>query len=173
MKKILLGSIILTVFAASILLVEMSSCKKAMASTTIYDTIKVIVTDTLCPTPPTKVQILTQKTWRVAQLHHVINGVYSSYTLGGTNTTGINYDTLRFTFNTDGTGTTTDQFGKIYPLTWQFTTTDQRTMQVSTNGTTDTWQQVQIEGNYMNLSVQLTINGSSNNLETSQLVQVQ
>ena len=173
MKKILLGSIVLTAFAAAFLLVEMSSCKKSVASTTIYDTVKVIVTDTLCPTPLTKVQILTQKPWRVAQVQHVLNGVYSSYTLGGTNTTGINYDTLRFTFNTDGTGTNTNQNGITFPLTWQFTTTDQRTMLVSTNGTTYTWNMVQIAGNYMNISVQLTINGSSNNMETSQLVQVQ
>jgi len=173
MKKILLGSIVLTAFAAAFLLVEMSSCTKVAASTTIYDTVKVVITDTVCPTPLTKVQILTQKAWRVAQVQHVLNGVYSSYTLGGTNTTGINYDTLRFTFNTDGTGTNTNQNGITYPLTWQFTTTDQRTMQISTNGTKYTWQQVQIAGNYMNLSVQLTINGDSNNMETSQLVQVQ
>ena len=52
MKKILMGSLVLTAFSLAILLFEMSSCKKATAqTTTVYDTVKVIVHDSIkyCP----------------------------------------------------------------------------------------------------------------------------
>ena len=80
MKKILMGSLVLTVLAAAIITVQMSSCTKTTAQTnTVYDTVKVTIHDTICPNTLTKIQILTQKTWRVAQLMHVISGAYSSY----------------------------------------------------------------------------------------------
>ena len=105
---------------------------------------------------------------------HVISGAYSSYTYGGANTTGINYDVMRFTFNTDGTGTYIDQNGNSYTSSWKFTTTDQRTLQFTlSNGSTYTWQMVQLAGNYMNVSEQITISGNQNGLETYQLIQIQ
>lgn len=53
MKKILMGSIVLTVFAIALVMVEMSSCKKAVGqNTVIYDTVKVYIHDSVqyCPT---------------------------------------------------------------------------------------------------------------------------
>jgi len=52
MKKILMGSLVLTVLAAAIITVQMSSCTKTTAqTTTIHDTVKVVVVDSVCPTP--------------------------------------------------------------------------------------------------------------------------
>ena len=52
MKKILMGSIILSVFAATLMLVQMSSCTKTGASTSIiHDTVRITTVDTVCPTP--------------------------------------------------------------------------------------------------------------------------
>lgn len=134
--------------------------------------------NTPAPTPTpvpalTKEQILTQKIWRIAQLHHVISGVYSSYILGGANSTGIDYDKLRFTFKADGAGTLIDQNGISFTTTWQFTTSDKRNLEIKVNGgLTYTWQMVQIADNYLNSSVQLTVSGNANNVETQQLVQI-
>ena len=121
----------------------------------------------------TRTQILTQKTWQVDQLIHVISGVYSTYTRGGTNGTGTNYDNLRFTFKADGTGTHTDAAGSTYPTTWQFSTTDQRTLKLAVNGTTYTWNMVELSGNYMHATAgPLTVSGNSNNMESFRLIQI-
>ena len=51
MKKILIGSLVLTVLAAAIITVQMSSCTKTTAqATTVHDTVKVVVVDSVCPT---------------------------------------------------------------------------------------------------------------------------
>ncbi len=50
MKKILMASMVLSILAAAIFMVQISSCTKTTAQTkTIYDTVKVIVRDTFCP----------------------------------------------------------------------------------------------------------------------------
>ena len=52
MKKVLMGSLVLTVLAVAIIGFQMSSCTKSTAQTTIiHDTIKTVITDTLnvCP----------------------------------------------------------------------------------------------------------------------------
>src|SRR6266700_3560794 len=154
MKKLLQASLILIIFAISIIIFQVSCTKKGDAQTNIL----------------TKDQILVQKTWKVDQLHHVIACQYSSYISGGANTTGISYDKLRFTFNVDGSGTHIDQFSTSHPLTWQFTTTDKRTLQVTIAGSNPyIWQMVEIAGNYLHASVNLVIGGDTNNIETFQL----
>src|ERR1700682_3217644 len=158
MKKLLMGSIVLTVFSMSIILFQFS-CKKDAAAQTIT-------------TPaPTKDEILVAKTWRVDRLHHVISGQYSSYTNGGTNTTGINYDNLRFKFNANGTGVLTDQNSTSYDFTWQFTSTDKRSLQIIATGRTDNWEMVEISENYLHASVNLILGSSSDNIETFRLKQ--
>src|SRR5687768_4039656 len=97
MRKLLMGSMILTLFSVSDIVFQFSCNKKATAQTT--------------PSPLTKDQIIVSKTWKVDKLHHVIAGQYSSYTSGGTNTTGIAYEKLRFTFNSNGTGVHIDPNG--------------------------------------------------------------
>ena len=50
MKKILMASMVLTILAATIFMVQISSCTKTTAqSRTIYDTVKVVIRDTFCP----------------------------------------------------------------------------------------------------------------------------
>jgi hypothetical protein len=166
MKHALLSSAIL--FSLFILIFSFqTSCKKETVNTvTKSDTIYTCI-------PVTKDSILIQKTWKVAQLHHVISGVFSSYTSGGTNTTGINYDLLRFTFKKDGTGTHIDANGTLHTFTWQFITPDKLSMKINLDtGISITWQMVQIASNYLNASVQLTVAGNPNNIETFQLIQI-
>jgi hypothetical protein len=176
MKKIyLLPLIILSVVAFFF------SCQKDYPAITptsaiVHDTIIVRDTirihDTFCPPQLTKPQLLVQKVWRLDYLHHVINGIFSSYNRGGANTTGINYDSFRFKFETGGTGTVTDQVNNTYPLLWQFTTTDYRTLQITVNGRTDTWRMVELTGNYLHSSTNINIPGDPNNIETHRLIQI-
>lgn len=60
MKKLLMGSVVLTTFAVAILLFQMSSCKKVLAQTNIvvHDTVKISVHDTIkyCPTATYPIQ---------------------------------------------------------------------------------------------------------------------
>jgi hypothetical protein len=159
MKKLLIGSIVLTTFAFAITLFQISCTKETNAQTTNL----------------TKEQILVQKTWKVDQLHHIIACTYSSYVSGGANTTGIDYDKLRFTFNSNGTGTHINQFGNSYTTTWQFTSSDKRNLAMTVNAATPstfTWDMVEIADNYLHASVNLTIAGDSDNIETFRLVQV-
>jgi len=158
MKKLLMGSIVLTVFSLSIILFQFSCKKDAAAQTT---------------TPAlAKDEILVAKTWRIDKVHHVISGQYSSYTNGGTNSTGIHYENMTFKFNANGTGVLTDQFGTNFDFTWQFTSTDKRSMQVTATGRTDTWEMVEISENYLHASVNLILGASSDNIETFRLKQI-
>jgi len=153
-----MSSVVLTVFSISMIVFQFSCKKEATAQPT----------NTL-----TKEQILVAKTWKVAQLHHVISDTYSTYTNGGVNTTGINYDNSRYTFNSDGTGTHIDPSGNSHTMTWQFTTSDKRTLQITLdNGSSNIWEMLQIADNYLNGSSQITISGDSNNIETFQLIQI-
>jgi hypothetical protein len=159
MKKLLMSSLVLTAFALAITLFQISCKKEAIAQTT---------------NMLTKDQILVQKTWKVDRLHHVIGGVYSGYISGAANTTGISYDKMRFTFNSNGTGTIVDPSGNSYPLTWQFNNSDKRSISISVPSLSvnNTWDMVEIADNYLHASSNLTISGNSNNIETFRLVQI-
>lgn len=159
MKKLLMGSLVLTLFSFSVILFQFSCRKDVVAQTT-------------TPPAPTKEEILVAKTWRVDRLHHVIDGQFSSYTNGGTNSTGINYDVIRFTFNANGTGTLIDQTGTTNVLSWQFTSTDKRSMIVTVAGRTDNWEMVEIADNYLHASVNLILGSSTDNVETFRLKQI-
>ena len=160
MKRLLKGSIVLAIFSLAVILFQISCKKDAEAQTP--------------TTPLTKEQILVQKTWKVDRLHHVIGGAYSSYVNGGANSTGIPYDALRFTFKSDGTGTHINQLGVTYTFNWQLST-DKRTLtvaMVTPSASTYTWEMVEIAGNYLHASTNLTIGGNSNNIETFRLIQI-
>jgi len=153
-----MSSLSLAALSLSMILFQFSCKKDAVAQT---------------PVSQTKEQILVAKTWKFAQLHHVINNVYSSYTDGGVNTTGINYANCRFTFNANGTGIHIDPSGNSHTMTWQFTTPDKRNLQVTLdNGSSNLWEMLQIADNYLNGSAQVTISGDSDNIETFQLIQM-
>lgn len=160
MKKILMGSLVLIFFSLSIILFQFSCKKDSVAQTTTP------------PPPPTKDEILVAKTWQVDKLHHVIAGQYSSYTSGGTNSTGINYDAVRFTFNANGTGIMIDQTGTNKVFSWQFTSTDKRSLKITVAGLTDNWEMLEIVDNYLHASVNLILGTSTNNIETFRLKQV-
>jgi hypothetical protein len=159
MKSILKGSIALTFFSLAIILFQFSCKKEAQAQNN----------STL-----TKEQILVEKSWKVDRLHHVIGCAYSNYINGGQNTTGINYDILRFKFDANGTGTHINQLGINYTFTWQFAA-DKRSITITlTSPTTSsyTWEMVEIAGNYLHASTNLTISNNSNNIETFRLIQI-
>lgn len=156
-----MGSFLLTTFALAITVFQLSCTKEAHSQT---------AASTL-----TKEQILVQKTWKVDQLYHVISCQYSSYIDGEANTTGIPYETLRFKFNADGTGTHVDQFGTTHAMTWQFTSADKRILQLTIpdlNPSTFSWQMVEIAGNYLHATVNLIVGANSNNLESFRLIQM-
>jgi hypothetical protein len=159
MKKLFMTSVAFATFAISILLFELTSCEKASPQTP---------ASTL-----TKTEILVAKPWKLDQLHSVIDGVYASYFDGGTNTTGVNYQNLRYTFNADGTGTYVDQFSHSFAITWQFTASNQREMRFTISGRTpDIWQMVEISGNYLHATENFKIGSNTNNLESFRLVQI-
>jgi len=159
----------------AIILFAITGCKKEDTfsretgfcdTLTIHDTVKVH------DSAYTRIRLLTRCSWRVDQLSHVIGGVYSSYIGGGINTTGIPYDKLRFSFKPDGTGNNIDQFGISYQFVWHFATPDKRSIEITVLSATQisyTWQMVEITTDYIHATVQLTINGSSNNLESFRL----
>lgn len=156
-----MSSVILTAFALSITLFQISCSKESHATPT--------------ENPLTKDQILVQHTWKVDQLHHVIGGQYSSYVAGGSNSTGIPYENLRFKFNSDGSGTHIDQFGTSHTMSWVFSSTDKRSLQITVpdlNPATFEWQMVEIAGNYLHATVNLLVGNDSNNLESFRLIQV-
>jgi hypothetical protein len=156
MKKLLMSSLVLIVFSISIVLFQLSCTKSATGQTTAL----------------TKDQILVAKTWKVDKLSHVISGQYSSYTSGGGNTTGVNYDNTRFTFKDNGTGINIDATGTTYNFTWQFTSADKRTLQLTLNGRTDTWDMVEIADNYLHATVNIILGANTNNIEAFRLKQL-
>ena len=69
MKKILMSTIILSLFAATLTLIQISSCTKTDASPTIiHDTVKVTIVDTVCPTPKYPITGLWIGTYTVPQV---------------------------------------------------------------------------------------------------------
>ena len=78
MKKILMGSLVLTVLAAAIITVQMSSCTKTTAqTTTIHDTVKVIVVDSVCPASSNSITGLWVGTYAVSDNSSVGQQYYS------------------------------------------------------------------------------------------------
>jgi hypothetical protein len=157
MKKLLMGSGVLTVFALAITLFQMSCSKDTNAQ----------------PTTLTKDQILVQKEWKIDQLHRVSGGHYGSFSAGGSNSTGINFEKIRYTFNSDGTGTYTTEQGTNYTTKWEFTTADKRTLKFTvSNFPSYTWQMVEISGSYLHATENFPTPGSTDNLHSYRLIQI-
>ncbi|MFT3682152.1 MAG: hypothetical protein QM791_17895 [Ferruginibacter sp.] len=157
MKKISLSSLVITLISFSVILFITTGCKTSKAN----------VSGSM-----SKNQLLIEKTWQVDKLYHVISGQYSSYTRGGPNTTGINYDLLRFTFNADGTGKHIGPDNKTYYFSWKLNPGDSRSLLLTNNGRTDSWDMLEIAGDYLHAAANLNINGDTNNLEVFRLIQV-
>lgn len=129
------------------------------------------------PKPLTKKEILVQKPWQVDELWHHILGVNSHYIRNTFNNTNVPYENLRFVFNADGSGTTTQQDGTVYPTTWELLGSDQRNLQLSVTYSSSStisyqWHMVEIAGNYLHATVELEVSGDPNNLEAFRLVQM-
>lgn len=100
----------------------------------------------------TKDQILVQKAWQVDEVWRNISGTNSHYVRGGVNTTGVNYGSIRFIFNSDGTGTYIDEVGTSHTVSWVFSTPDKYNMQVTIgppSAQTFTWNMVEITSSAM------------------------
>lgn len=160
MNKFFLSSIAFATFTVSILLFQLINNSKANASSLVN------------PIPFTKEQILTSKVWKVDKLHHIVSGQYSYYERGVSNTTGIDYDKLRFTFNKNGSGTHINNEGTFYNFKWQFNTKDKRILSLTINGQTQIWDMLEIANKYLHTSANLTIGGDNNNIETFRLIQI-
>jgi hypothetical protein len=96
----------------------------------------------------TRTQMLTAKTWKVEEVYSNVSCTNTHYLSGGAgNPSSPNYGLLRFTFNSNGTGSTTDTQGNNFTTTWAFTSSDERNLQITVNGSTPVvynWNQVEI-----------------------------
>ncbi len=79
----------------------------------------------------TKKQLLFKSKWQVDETFRDIDGANPHYKRGGENTTGVNFDVLEITFNTDGTGIYKDEVSVSHPTTWQFTSSDNRNLRLN------------------------------------------
>ena len=131
-KSLSFGAIILIVFFLFIMQMNISSCSKNTV-TTMHDTTTIV--DTVKPVVLTNTQILSGNTWEVYELYQVLNGDTSHYLRGVVNTTGSNQDIQRFTFTANGSGSYIGPDNINYNLAWQFTNSEQTSMQlITTNG---------------------------------------
>src|SRR5688572_424668 len=81
------------------------------------------------PRNSTNTEKLVKHTWQLNEVLVSKNGVNGHYIRGGINTTGINYDLVRYTFKTDGTATYTTNLGQTFPGTWRFTSANEQNME--------------------------------------------
>ena len=144
-KSLSFGAIAMIAVFLFIIQMNLSSCSKNTV-TTIHDTTTIV--DTVKPVILTNTQILSSYSWEVYELYQVFNGDTSHYLRGVVNTTGSNQDVQRFTFNADGSGSYIGPDNSNYSMTWQFTNSDQTSMQlITTNGgssVTYNWELVSI-----------------------------
>ena len=78
-----------------------------------------------------KAEILVKGTWQVDEVMHNISCENTHYIRNISNTTGVDYDKLRFTFKADGSGTHVDQFGATHSLSWEFVSSDKRNIKLT------------------------------------------
>jgi hypothetical protein len=160
MKKKLTKSSLVVMAVALLITFLQISCTKEVPTT---------------PAALTKTQILIQASWKVDQLHSVINGKYASYTSGGSNTTGVNYNNILYTFNADGTGIYIDEVGTSHTSTWSFASADNRSIKFTINTVSgpsvNNWVLVEIADKYMHITQNFTVNGNTNCLQSYRLIQ--
>lgn len=112
------------------------------------------------PQPLSKTEMLIKYTWQVDELMHMVSCQNTSYVRGGSNTTGTNYNVMRFTFNANGTGTHTSETGQTYTTAWQFASANERKIALTVNTSTPIsfqWNMVEITDSAVHATV--AING--------------
>ena len=156
---------ILLLFVSFVILFSLPSCTKDTTTT-------ITKTDTVIAASLTKSQILVQKSpWKIEQIVQDLGGTVTEYDRGGTNTTGQNFDIVRFTFNADGSGSNTDGDGNVFSMTWQFTNADQNAIALVINANpvvTGTWTLVTITDS----TISQTNTATQGALESATLVPV-
>lgn len=129
------------------------------------------VHDTLVIVPLTRLQILTQKEWLVDEVQRSAAGVNTIYIRGGLNSTGVAYSNIKIRFNTDGTGTYTDDTAVPHTLNWVFTTSDQRNATLTVgapNAAVFSWRMIELKDNYLHATSPF----NSNSLLTARYIQI-
>jgi hypothetical protein len=168
MKKTLLGSVSILTLLIIIICSQIGCKKETYIIHPKADTVFKCV-------PIPKDSIIVQKTWNVDFVYSYIGNDLAKYVRGGMNTTGITFDNQKYKFNSNGTGTYTNPSGVNYSLSWEFTTTDKRTMRFDVPGLNSfsTWEMVEITDNYLQFSVSVPAIGNvPKNLSTYRLKQV-
>jgi hypothetical protein len=136
---------------------------------TVYVRDTVYIHDTVTLAGPSRLEILTLKEWQVDEVVRNMNGVNTHYIRGGVNTTGTNYQNLKIKFNTNGTGSYTDDTGATFPMTWNFTAADQRNVHIDVSGyVTYDWDMVELKDNYLHS----TTRGNTSYMNTARYIQV-
>jgi hypothetical protein len=143
MKRIFMASVALTVFALSIVLFQMTSCRKAEAQTVVKnDTVYLTKIDSVCPSSTlSDTALLTQHPWKCNKLIAQIgNTAPFDYVRNSINTTPYatsDLDGEKYVFNANGTGTLYDGPGGSTPesLTWAFAPGDETTIALTVHYT--------------------------------------
>jgi hypothetical protein len=116
----------------------------------IRDTIR--IHDTVVSPQPSRLQILTEKTWQIDEMVRSDGGIITEYNRGGLNTTGVSFQNMKFKFNTDFTGTYIDQVGVSHTLTWNYIGSDQTKFSLTIgppSANTFSWRIVELKNNLL------------------------
>jgi len=100
----------------------------------------------------TNTEILVQKDWQIDELWKNDGGVNTHFVRGGVNTTGTSYENMRFHFNTEGTGSYTDEVSTIHTLDWSYNTSDERNMTLNIGppfANVFIWNMIELKNNFM------------------------
>jgi hypothetical protein len=129
---------------------------------------------TVTPPSQTRRQMLIAKTWMVEEVYNNASCTNTHYLRGGSGNTGANYAVMRMTFNTNGTGSTTDTQGNTYPLTWSFTTPDERTLNINVNSgaAVYNWNQFEITPGVMYETTSIGTTSTNSVLVSSKMVHI-
>ena len=131
-----------------------ASCKKDTASNT---------TTTSTPSKPAE-QYLTAHPWKPKEIRGVVSNFVIYYLRGGSANTQ-SFDNEYITFNTNNTGTYTDNTGKQSQLTWNFANTDKTklnfTVQLTPNISNVTWEHIVYNDTLIEYDQSYTVGGTN------------
>jgi len=117
-----------------------------------------------------KLSQLTAEPWIIDEVVRNVAGVNSHYIRGGINTTNIKYQNYRIKFNSDGTGSFTDDQAETFPMTWSFVGNKQQDIRIDVSGfVVYDWHMVELHHNYLYAT---TSGDKNNNMNTARYIQV-
>lgn len=123
----------------------------------------------------TVIDDLTAHTWQVDELIHNVAGENSHYVRGIKNTTEVNYDLMQFSFNRNGSGTHTDQYGQEHRTSWRFDNKNNHTIHLVVHLGNDlpfTWRLVEIRSGSVYATTAIDKYGENDILESFRLTPV-